>query len=40
MQAKGMFTNETFSYSVFQKQGLHEVEDIGLQLHELEDILF
>jgi hypothetical protein len=29
MQAEGMFTNETFSYSVFRKQGLHEVEDIG-----------
>jgi hypothetical protein len=35
-----MFTNETFSYSVFWKQRLHEMEDIGLQLHEMEDIFF
>jgi hypothetical protein len=39
MQVEGMFMNETFSYSVFKKQGLHEVEDIGLQLHEVEGIL-
>jgi hypothetical protein len=39
MQAEGMFTNETFSYSVFRKQGLHEVEDILFHIGSIVDTL-